>query len=60
MLFATPPFEAMTAVWEPVLSGLRGCARISGLFDEEAGISRPTYRNRTTAWMQELAGAVGA
>ena len=24
------------------------------LFDEEAGIFRPIYRNRTTAWMQEL------
>ncbi|WP_257294005.1 hypothetical protein, partial [Endozoicomonas sp. YOMI1] len=28
--------------------------RIAGLFDEEAGIFRPIYRNRTTAWMQEL------
>ncbi|WP_257264300.1 hypothetical protein, partial [Endozoicomonas sp. ONNA2] len=27
---------------------------IAGLFDEEAGIFRPIYRNRTTAWMQEL------
>ena len=24
-----------------------------GLFDEEAGIFRPIYRNRTTEWMQE-------
>ena len=24
-----------------------------GLFDEEAGVFRPSYRNRTTAWMQE-------
>ena len=24
-----------------------------GLFDEEAGIFRPIYRNRTTPWMQE-------
>ena len=31
-----------------------------GLFDEEAGIFKPIYRNHTTAWMQELAGAVAA
>ena len=35
-----------------------GCPRIAGLFDEETGIFRPIYCNRTTAWMQELAGAV--
>ena len=28
--------------------------RIAGLFDEDAGIFRPIYRNRTTAGMQEL------
>ena len=25
-----------------------------GLFDEETGIFKPIYRNRTTAWMQKL------
>ena len=42
------------------MGSLGGCPGIAGLFDEEAGISRAIYRNRMTAWMQELAGAVGA
>ena len=33
-----------------------GRPRITGLFDEEAGIFfRPIYRNRTAVWMQEPA-----